>query len=349
MKIQNLLPVLAAVIGFAVAWVVKPSEPAPALTAGEGAGQTSQAGPRTRPRIDRDDQATKRPEEVNASDFPLADQAEAGPKTRTEAKMSRLSEALGLSIDQQAKIAAAVEHARNNASDQIPVIDDFAIRGNELLDTLAKILTPEQMEEFEAIRVRERDNLIEARAQDRITKAIREIDLSPGQRDELLARLKQFERAQIQEIPAAATLLLGTSILPTEMTDLTMDGLLTLTRMAEAPAHPDNVQAAHQELIRRQRELLEDELQCFDGILTPGQMNQYFAMLSERKDIMDHIERNTLRPSHTGGPDETDPEKLYGKPAPDPRSEDGEDPMEEETYEPEDDMEEDAAGNPVGP
>ena len=349
MKIQNLLPVLAAVIGFAVAWVVKPSEPANATTADGSPDTSDRIVPRNRPRADRDDQATKRPEEVSAADFPLADQAEAGPKTRTEAKMSRLSEALGLSIDQQAKIAAAVEHARNNASDQIPVIDDFAIRGKELLDTLAKILTPEQMEEFEAIRERERDNMIEARAQDRIAKVIREVDLSPGQREELSARLKQFERTQIQEVPAAATLLLNTSILPTEKTDLTMDGILALTRMAEEPPHPDNVQAAHQELIRRQRELLEDELRCFDGILTPGQMDMYFAMLAERKKVMNHIERNTLVPSHTGGSDETDPEKLYGKPAPDPRSEDGEDPLEEETYGPEDDMEEDAAGNPVGP
>lgn len=346
MKSQHLLPALAALIGFGTAWLVKPAPPAPPAADAAHPDASPASGSRTRPGFDRESSANRRPQEVSAADFPLAEQADQGPKSRTEAKMNRLVEALGLTLEQQAKLIAAVEAARAKAGDDKPVIEDFANRGRELLEALKSILSPEQLAAFEEIRERERDNMIESRAQDRLAKVLKEIDLSPGQREELLARLKQFERTQIQEVPAAATLLLSTSILPTEQTDLTMDGVLALTRMGEAPAHPEDMRAAHLALQNRQQGLLEDELRCFEGILTPGQMSQYHAMLNERKQIMEQVRRNTL--DGTRPKDGEDPRKLYGDPAPDPRldSED-EDLDKEEEYEPEDDLVEDAAGNPI--
>ena len=64
----------------------------------------------------------------------------------------------------------------------------MATRGKMLEETLAKILTPEQLAKFEELRVRERENRIESRAQRSLAQVIEEIDLSPGQRDEVLAR-----------------------------------------------------------------------------------------------------------------------------------------------------------------
>jgi hypothetical protein len=226
---------------------------------------------------------------VNAGDFPLADLAQKGPKTRVEAKMLRLSEALDLSIDQQGEIISALEEAKSSATDAVPVIQDMATRGKLLEAALAKILTPEQLAKFEELRVRERENRIESRAQRSLAHVIEEIDLSPGQRDDVLARLRQYSKEQIQSIPASATLLLNTSMLPTEAKDLSVDGILTLTRISEAPAAPDNPMEAHQIVINRQRQELEEQLQCFDGVLTTGQMGQVHAAIAEKQANLDKL------------------------------------------------------------
>jgi hypothetical protein len=289
MKSHFLLPAIAAAIGFSLAWAIKPggsggNQPAPddkSATAKPTRGES----PRTRPSA----VSEKRPKEVNAGDFPLADIADKGPRSRVEAKMLRLSEALDLSVDQQGGIISAMEEAKAAATDGIPVIQDLASRGKVLEAALAKILTPEQLAKFEELRVRERENRIESRAQRSLSSVIEEIDLSPGQRDEVLARLRQYSKEQIQSIPAAATLLLNTSMLPTESKELTVDGVLALTKISEEPLAPDNPMEAHQRVIQRQRQELEERLQCFDGVLTPGQMGQVHAAIAESRSNLDKL------------------------------------------------------------
>lgn len=291
MKPQHLLPLLAAAIGFSVAWIVKP---APTQTGTAPTGETS--GTKTAPRNENPRErptavTDKGPKEVKPGDFPLAELADQGPKTRTEAKMLRLTEALDLSIDQQGEIIKALEDAKAAATDTVPVIQDLATRGKMLEDALAKILAPEQLAKFEELRVRERENRIEARAQRSLSQVIEEIDLSPGQRDDVLARLRQYAKTQLQSIPAAATLLLNTSMLPTDSKDLTVDGVLVLTLASEPPASPDNPMEAHQMLIKRQRQEIEEQLQCFDGVLTAGQMGQVHAAIAEKHATLDQLQR----------------------------------------------------------
>lgn len=291
MKAQQLLPLLAAAIGFSIAWVVKPSATS---ATGSPAAEKSPSGKPARnenPRPRPSSISEKRPKEVSAGDFPLADQADLGPKTRTEAKMLRLSEALGLTVEQQGRIISALEETKAATDDSIPVLTDLTNRGKALEETLAKILSADQLAKFEELRVRERENRSEARAQKALSQIIEEIDLSPGQRDEVLARLRQAAKAEIQSIPAAATLLLNTSMLPTDNKDLSIDGVLIHTRISEEPPSPDDPMAAHRIVIQRQRQELEERLQCFDGILTAGQMGQVHAALAESKAQLDVMEQ----------------------------------------------------------
>lgn len=289
MKTQQLLPILAAAIGFAVAWAVKPTGYTAAPAAAEKSSSNKPAGGPQRSRTIS--MVEKRPKEVKAADFPLAELADQGPKTRGEAKMLRLSEALGLSIDQQGEIISAVEKAKTSASEDVPVIQDLASRGKTLEDALAKILTPEQLAKFEELRVRERENRIEARAQNSLAQIIEEIDLSPGQREEVLGRLRQYKKEQVQSVPASATLLLNTSMLPTDSKDLSMDGVLMLARLSEEPAAPENPMEAHQIIINRQRQELEEQLRCFDGVLTAAQMSQVHAAIAEKRATLDKLNR----------------------------------------------------------
>ena len=302
MKPQYLLPVIAAAIGFSVAWIAKPGPPPLVDNSPAAAGKPEPKKPvrNESPHSRPSSMAEKRPTEVKSGDFPLANLADQGPKTRIEAKMLRLTEALGLSIDQQGEIIRVTEETKAAASDSVPVIVDLATRGKALEEALAKILTPEQLAKFEELRTRERENRIEARAQRSLTQIIEEIDLSPGQRDEVLARLRQAAKTQIQAIPAAATLLLNTSMLPIESKDLTVDGVLVLNQLAEAPASPDHPMEAHQKVIQRQRQELEERLQCFDGVLTAGQMGQVHAAIAERRANLDQLQARSREAAPTG-------------------------------------------------
>ena len=105
MKSQYLLPAATALVGFSLAWLVKPAGSPTPLEA----KSVEIAAPRTvRSETGTRSNDSKLPKEVKASDFPLADQAEQGPKNRDEAKMLRLTEALGLSINQQGEIISLI-------------------------------------------------------------------------------------------------------------------------------------------------------------------------------------------------------------------------------------------------
>ena len=296
MKSQYLLPAVTALVGFSIAWLAKPD----AFPAPTGAKTEQAAAPRpTRSETGRRPSSTdsKRPKDVKASDFPLVDQAEQGPKTRDEAKMLRLTEALGLSIEQQGEIITLIEGVQANVSDTAPALEDLTVRGKAVEDGLAKLLTPVQLAKFQELRDRERENRIEVRSQKMLAGAIDEIDLSPAQREEVLDRLRQKSRAELQSIPSAATLLFDKSVLPTGGKELSADGILAIAQMGEKVSAGDPA-AAYQKVIDRHRGELEEQLQCFDGILTPGQMGQYQAALTETRELL-----KTLPPAPGPQPD----------------------------------------------
>ena len=294
MKSPYILPVITAVAGFAVAWVAKPAaSPAPVAGKTEESGSAKpqgRSGPAVRPTQDDG----KKPKEVKASDFPLTDMAEQGPKTRDEARMLRLTEALGLSIDQQGAIISLIEEVQSKADGSVSVIQDLTTRGNAIEEALTKILSPEQLEKFQELRVRERENRAETRALRQLGGAIEDIDLSPEQREEVLSRLRQKAKADMQTIPAAATLLLDKSMLPTNNKELSVDGVLMLAKIDDELVSLDP-EEAHQKVLAQQRQDLEDVLRCYDGVLTSGQMGQYQAAVLEQREILNRMSR-TVRP-----------------------------------------------------
>lgn len=293
MNARTFLPLIAAAIGFAVAWTVKPAAEKPAPVSANPAAAANPAKPPLRPaREESGSRFGRAPVEVHAADFPLADAAANGPQTALEGKMLRLSEVLGLSVDQQGKITAALEAARAAAVDGVPVLEEMAARGRMVEAELEKILSPEQFAKFQEVRSRERDNRIEKKAQELLGQAIERIDLSPGQREELLARLRQYQREEFQAVPAAATLLFNTSILPTDPRDPGVDGVLALAEIEKSGQNtPASAQEAHDRVIAMQKEALEEKLRCFDGVLTPGQMGQYHAVLNEQRRTLEEMQR----------------------------------------------------------
>lgn len=288
MKSPYILPAVTALVGFSIAWIAKPDAAAPLSGA-----KTNEPSAVIRPERSASGDGlpnsdSNRPAEVKAGDFPLADKAEQGPKTRDEARMLRLTEALGLSLDQQGSIISLIEDIQTKLDGNVPVIQDLATRGKAVEEGLASILSPEQLAKFQEIRARERDNRIEQRAQAQLMPAIQDIDLSPQQREEVLSRLRQKSKAEMQAIPAAATLLFDKSLLPTNNKELSVDGVLLLARANES-VDLDDPMKAHQRVLDTHKRELEDILACYDGVLTPGQMGQYQAAMYERRQLTKRI------------------------------------------------------------
>ncbi|RYD29754.1 MAG: hypothetical protein EOP87_17765 [Verrucomicrobiaceae bacterium] len=152
--------------------------------------------------------------------------------------------------------------------------------------TMANVPSEEQLKDTIS---EQRTNV---RAQRMLSGALEDIDLSPEQRSDVLERLRVKAKADVQTIPAAATLLLDKSMLPTNNKELSVDGVLLLAKMGEEIDTSDPG-AAHQKVLDGQRMELETILQCYDGILTPAQMGQYQAALIEQRNLMDRMPRPT--------------------------------------------------------
>lgn len=291
MKSPLLLPALTAVIGFSIAWVAKPSATSPPPGSKT---ETLREKPPTRSGADSrpaggDASRSSRP--INASDYPLADLAAQSPQTRSEAKMLRLTEALDLSIEQQGEIISLVEKVQAKSNPDLSIIEDLAIRGSEVEEGLSKLLAPEQLAKFEELRVRERENRIEVRAQTLLTQVIQDIDLAANQREQVLERLRLKTKDDFQIIPASAAILFDQSMLPTKGKELPMEGVLQSAKFAQSNTNLDP-NAAYQEVMNRTKSELEATLRCFDGILTPGQMGQYQASMIEKNKSMEKVQQS---------------------------------------------------------
>ncbi len=286
------LPVATALMGFTIAWVAKPASTSPATSTPTTQNAPGRSSPRDVENL-RDNAGTaKSPAEVKAADFPLVADAEAGPKSAEEAKMMRLAEALSLSVDQQGSIVQLVSDIQANANMEVSAIEDISTRGKAIEDGLQKILSPEQFARFQEIQVRERENRTEMRAQRQLADTIEFIDLSTEQREEVLNRLRQKSKADLQAIPAAATLLFDKSILPNGGKELSVDGILLLAQ-ADGDLSIGDPQVVHEKVMNQHKAQLEEQLRCFDGILTPGQMGQYHAALAEKEATMQRM-RETI-------------------------------------------------------
>ncbi len=285
MKSHPLLPILTAVLGFAAAWIAKPSNPPPATSVTEAPAPTKRVESTATAPLETKT-SPKRPEPPKAGEYPLADRAAQGPQTREEAKMARLVEELGLSFDQQNSMIKLIQDVQATASMDTPVLADLTTRGKAVEDGLKSLLNPEQFAKFQEMRARERENRIELRAHQLLDRAIEEIDFSGEQREAALDRLRQQSKEDLQSIPAAAALFLEKSILPTSGKELPIEGVLALAKAGE-PVGGSDPEVVHQRIVDSQRTELERMLSNFDGILTPGQMGQYQAAIAEQRALME--------------------------------------------------------------
>jgi hypothetical protein len=303
MKPSTLIATAAALTGFATGWLLKPSgEPAVAgPDAAESSGKrAAPAGGKSRERDDRplilkargSGEMAADPERASAQ---VAFQRGFGSATeRAEnARLSRLTEALGLSPQQQATMEVLLANRRDGFRDlnggglsSSEMVDQAARAEQAFEQQVAKLLDPEQADAFAALREREKENSIESKAQRDLADLIGQIDLSADQREQALEALRGGSAEAIEKLPA------GWSLMNESFSKLGGAHAAVLEEMGEFMGDDDamsNSQEFHRRLVQSKREAMERSLARLAPILTPGQLAQYRSTLEARLTFIEQV------------------------------------------------------------
>ncbi|MCX6874233.1 MAG: hypothetical protein NTW21_10565 [Verrucomicrobia bacterium] len=299
MKPSLTIPVLTTLIGFGLGWMAKPSaNPAPGPTS--AATCLHQATDRESPAVvpptsPPPPPSPPRPDVRPNAGGPAAevqDDSARSTEPGNAAKMLRLAEALGLSDEQQADLKHIIAESLKafNAGNpaQPPranaMLDQFASSATAIEKSLGTLLTPEQCTAFAQLRKRQLDNRIETRAQRDLGSLTEVTDLSPEQRDQVLAQLRQSTAAELGAMPAPLALILDSSVLPLGSLAPSEQSIQTLRQLADSQT-PDNPAALHAKLVDNQRRTLDARLRLLKDILTPAQLAQYQATIDNQHAI----------------------------------------------------------------
>jgi hypothetical protein len=314
MKSSSLIALAAGLAGFAGGWLLKPSAaPAPpvAVAAGdESAGHPAPAAGKSRPRDERplvlkprgragDEGEMKADPEQVAAEVAFERGFQSATARTEKARLQRLSEALGLSPEQEATMAVLLENRRDGfrelsggGSSPAAIVEQAARAERSFQEQAAKLLDPEQIGALAALREREKENDIESRAQRDLADLIGRIDLSPDQREQALAALRDDSAAAVAKRPE------GWAVMNETLDVLGGAHSSAFEQMGDFMDDPGALadpQEIHRRLIQAQREAAERKLAGLAAILTPGQLAQYRATLEARAGFREQFSPPTPR------------------------------------------------------
>lgn len=285
-----ILPLVTALIGFSAGWLLKPApsaapvltqiqppRPAPAPTPEKLSDIPAESSPSRPPQ----------PREVRPEVTPPPDES---VKSRDDAKLARLAEALNLNDEQKNALLQAMTAAEGvlnpeTTLDPSKMLETAVAAGTGIEKALAAILTPEQAAAFEDLRRRANDNSIENIAQSRLSSVAKLTDLSPEQREQILATLRSDVRTSHEARPAGIDLVLDTSVLPTGSTFVAESSVDFLLH-SDPSGDPNQIHASFRE---KQRASLDAQLDLYKSILTPAQYARMKLEVDERKAALDRI------------------------------------------------------------
>lgn len=299
MKPQLLYTAAAVIIGFSIAWFLKPS-PAPEVKKAVVAEKPKKTTPT--PSTDSpDDMETPR----QSTPLPLpstsrkaaAGQGDETVRSRDEARMIRLAEALGLSEEQQTALGKMIEAAQASSGDApgtpasaFSSFENAVTLGGNIEKSLDSIFTPEQAEAFQKLRERNRANQVETTAQKEVSDLTGRIDLTPEQRQKALELVRGKVSERYASWPSGLELTLDTSVLPTGPAAISSSSADSMQFFAESEKDPAAAQTAR---IEKQRRALDDQLTLYGAILSPGQMALFRTEIDERKKALDRLSEIT--------------------------------------------------------
>lgn len=292
------LPILTAIIGIAIGWLVKPDAQNPAPVVKEQTRPKREAPapnpeplspPPAAPIADRPSTRPSNP--ISRATMEVSG---ANAQSRNEAKMMRLAEALNLNKDQEAAILKMIEAAENEGSaatnaattPQETLAAAAAIGGN-IEKSLDAILTPEQAKAFKELQKRAEQNRLEAAAQKQLATYAPEMDLTPEQRAKALERIRESLEDKQSSRSAGLSLMLDNSVLPVGLGSISSRSIDSLEQLAKNP--DDGTSGNQRTHIENQRADLDHQFELYKDILTPAQQAQLKLVIDERKSTLDRV------------------------------------------------------------
>jgi len=296
MKPSVILPIVTALAGFGVGWLVKPAPPAADAARSPSARIPERKVPDSAPTIiEPSRESTERPAAVRPqAELRSAEGAIQNIASQDDAKLARLTEALNLNDDQKAEVLKAIEAARasmepEDGLDAGKLLDTAVKAGVDLEKAILATLTPEQAAAFTALRKRLQDNSVETVSQEKASKFVMLTDLSPEQRDMILDRIRGDVRKEHDERPQGLDLLLDTSPLPTGSAYIASSSLASMPFMTGGADANEKINAFRES----QRQNLDAQVDRYKDILTPAQLSRLQLDIEEKKRILDLISERT--------------------------------------------------------
>ena len=205
MKHPAVIPSLCALFGFLFAWFVKPSEKSEvteitnpsAISGNSGSGLSSSS--RNNPKSTDFDLATHTPEgvplpqELIESRDQLAYAARDSLALRDQGYVQRLTELLGLTIDQQHHLLQLYQKKRDELNIYTPgknldprrMLEEAEVVEKKFNESLAQVLDSDQITKLNDFRKQQASNRSLATAQKEFADVLEKIDLSPDQQTAL--------------------------------------------------------------------------------------------------------------------------------------------------------------------
>jgi hypothetical protein len=301
MKPSNLIAIGAALAGFSLGWLVKPSG-APATETVEatpeaGKGPRSGLGGRSGERPERPlvlkarvgKGSDERDENISAAErnFQVSFSS-AGEQTRS-ARLNRLSEALGLSDEQREAMSALLAGRREGfkslqGKGKTPseMVAEAANAARIFEKEVTSILDEEQKLAYEDFKAREKENDIEAKAANDFSDLVRQIDLSPAQRDQAMEALRTLSEEAFAKRPEGWDVMAESMEMMGGLYNSAFEEMSGFLDDPEAMKNPAEIQKRMNEAHRANSEAKVSRL---TAILTPAQLAQFRATLDARSNF----------------------------------------------------------------
>ncbi|MCW1914873.1 hypothetical protein OJ996_14895 [Luteolibacter sp. GHJ8] len=302
MKSSNLIAIGAALAGFAIGWIAKPSGEAPAEKTAEmadagkkpRAGMDSKSGDRSeRPLVLKQRPSAKgsaeRDPEISAAERNFQVSFSSAGERTNNARLNRLSEALGLSEEQKTAVNALLSGRREGFKDlkgkgKTPS-EMVAEAGNSVAvfeNALKDVLDDEQMQAYQDLKVRERQNDIEAKAATEFADLVRQVDLSIEQRDQAMEAMRKISEESFAKRPAGWELMSESMEM---MGGLYNDAFENMSGFLDDPAVMGNPAEMQKRMNEAHRAASEQKVSRLTEILTPAQLQQFRATLDARSNF----------------------------------------------------------------
>jgi Spy/CpxP family protein refolding chaperone len=202
-------------------------------------------------------------------------------KAKLEARIALLVDKLNLTPAQEAKLRALADTFNSDAEDKDSNLTDFAsLLTDEKMDsTLAGILTPEQKEEYDALKNRETINKVEASALKNLAK-LSFLDMSQEQKDAAYEILHSEAKTSVgKNSPASDMMSIVSSSVGVEIDADALD----LSGIADAQFNTENGTTDPNDMMARMKESqakrINDKVEALRPILDEKQLKQYRAHL----------------------------------------------------------------------